>query len=109
VCALDEYLGMGSFRDEVEVVSTESGKVVDVVFFELEKLIRLILKGHPGTLAWVSDSATEWLVELDWLHALPGQRSRGGGRIGPQEYATISRALSRTRQRLPNDLSQGSG
>ncbi|MBN1946361.1 MAG: nucleotidyltransferase domain-containing protein [Bradymonadales bacterium] len=47
------YLSLGSFMDEIEIVEPQRGWDLDLVAFEVEKAVRLILKGHVPTLGWL--------------------------------------------------------
>lgn len=55
-----DYLGIRSFCDEYEQVErADDDWTVDLVALEVEKVARLILKGHEPTLAWLVDSSSE--------------------------------------------------
>jgi len=53
VLPTERYLTIGSFVDEIELLSNVEGSELDVVAFEVEKIARLILKGHRPTLLWL--------------------------------------------------------
>jgi hypothetical protein len=51
----EAYLGIRSFRDEIELVAPQgSGWELDLVAFEVEKAARLLLKGHQPTRRWLT-------------------------------------------------------
>ena len=56
VLPTERYLTIGSFVDEVELLSSVGGAELDVVAFEVEKVARLILKGHRPTLLWLTSA-----------------------------------------------------
>ena len=106
VLPTEAYLGLGSYWDEVEQVIDVAGLELDIVAFEVEKVARLLLKGHAPTAAWLSTWELRLRHEpaIEPLVALAGQRStelsREAGQVGPispADYLALDRVIQRLR------------
>lgn len=109
----DRYLGLTSYRDEHEAVYQLDGWEIDWVAFEVAKAARLVIKGHPGTLAWLTrhpplmvEEDARVLVEAARHHTdqmsteaaratESGQSSRADSPVGPTSRGLPTRLYQR--------------
>ena len=106
VLPTSSYLGIGSYWDEVEEVTTASGLDLDIVALEIEKVVRLVLKGHVPTLAWVGRTELQLqhapsiapLISLAKRRLAALEVKSGGVRpVCPSDFAALDRLVQRVR------------
>lgn len=98
----ERYLTIGSFVDETELLTNVSGADLDVVAFEVEKVARLILKGHRPTLLWLTNDPLYSGGESPELSALAQARMEQLGDEGDRPasstlYENLDQLVLRSR------------